>query len=179
MIPRPWSLPVVCGALLLAGNPGTRASEDAAAPPPSTAKVMAGEIQAALALLEPREQAALANDPALLKQVVRLTMAQRLLLREARDNKWDERPEVKAKLERARDKALAESWLQAASALPPDYPGPEEIKAVYEAKKEALATPRQFRIAQIFIACPKNADKATLKKAEAKLGRRETKAGRV
>ena len=70
------------------------------------------ELLRALALLDAKERAALAADPALLKQVVRLTHAQQLLLSEARAGRWEERPEVQAKLERARNTALAESWLQ-------------------------------------------------------------------
>jgi parvulin-like peptidyl-prolyl isomerase len=133
------------------------------------AKKIADEVIAAMATLDAREKAALAGDTALLKQVVQLTVSQRLLLQEARAGKWDERPEVKAKLERVRDSALAEGWLQSIVTPPADYPGEEEIKAAYDAQKASLATPRQLRIAQIFIACPKNADKTVHRKAATKL----------
>jgi len=123
----------------------------------------------ALSLLDAKERAALTADPALLKQVVQLTRAQQLLLREARAQKWDERPEVQAKLERARNTALAESWLQSVSEPPPDYPGEAEIKAAWESRKASLATPRQYRLAQIFIACPKGSPAAAEQKAKAKL----------
>jgi parvulin-like peptidyl-prolyl isomerase len=136
---------------------------------PGNDQVIMDEVLASVAKLDVREKTALANDPALLKQVVQLTVSQRLLLQEARANKWEERPEVKAKLERARDSALAESWLQSLVAPPPEYPNETEIKAAYDAQKASLAMPRQFRIAQIFIACPRNADKSGVRKAEAKL----------
>lgn len=136
---------------------------------PENSKTIADEVLASVKKLDAREKAALVSDPALLKQVVQLTMSQRLLLQEARANKWEERPEVKAKLERAHDSALAESWLQSLVAPPPGYPNEVEIKAAYDAQKASLAMPRQFRIAQIFIACPRNADKSVARKAEAKL----------
>lgn len=127
------------------------------------------DILAALATLDASEQAALANDPALLRHVAQFTLAQRLLLKEAEKNKWSQQPEVQAKMERARDSALAESWLQSAAVPPPDYPREEEIKAAWEARKASLATPRQFQLAQIFIACPRDAGKSAAKKAESKL----------
>jgi parvulin-like peptidyl-prolyl isomerase len=123
----------------------------------------------ALSLLDEKEKAALIADPAMLKQVVQLTHAQQLLLREARDKNWHERPEVQAKLERARNTALAESWLQSVSEPPPDYPGEDKIIADYESRKASLATPRQFRLAQIYITCPKGAPAAVEQKAKAKL----------
>ncbi len=127
------------------------------------------EIIASIGKLDAVEQAALTNDPALLKQVVQLMLAQRLLLNEAQENQWHERPEVQAKMERARDTALAESWLQSLAAPPADYPNEDELKAAYEAGKASFATPRQYRLAQIYIACPKGADKTAVKQAEAKL----------
>jgi parvulin-like peptidyl-prolyl isomerase len=127
------------------------------------------DLRRALSLLDAKEKAALAADPALLKQVVQLTHAQQLLLREARAANWHERPEVKAKLERARDTALAESWLQSIAEPPPDYPGEAELKAAYEARKTSLSRPRQYRLAQIFIACPKGSPAAAEHKAKAKL----------
>lgn len=129
----------------------------------------------ALSLLDAKEKAALAADPALLKQVVQLTHAQQLLLREAREKKWHERPDVQAKLERARDTALAESWLQSVSEPPPDYPGEDELKAAYESRKASLAAPRQFRLAQIYIACPKGTPAAEEQKAKAKLATVQTR----
>jgi parvulin-like peptidyl-prolyl isomerase len=154
-------LSLVFGALC-SGAGGGRAE-------PADPKVKADEVMASVALLDAREQAALAEDPALLKQLVQLTLGQRLLLHEARAAGWNERQEVKAKIERAKDTVLAESWLQSVSAPPPEYPDEAEIKEAYEAQKAALATPRQFRIAQIFIACPPNSDKSATRKAEAKL----------
>jgi parvulin-like peptidyl-prolyl isomerase len=127
------------------------------------------EILASLTKLDAAEQAALAKDPALLKRVVQLTLVQRLLLREARENAWDQRPDVQLKMERAREAALAESWLQSVAEPPPDYPTEEEIKAAYEERSDSFANPRQYRLAQIFIACPKSAAKPATQKAEAKL----------
>ena len=133
------------------------------------ASVSEADLASSVARLDAAEQAALTRDPRLHKQVVQLMVAQRLLLQEARNNKWDERPDVQAKMERAREAALAESWLQSVAAPPAEFPNGEELKAAYEARRDSFATPRQYRLAQIFIACPKGADKAAVQKAEVKL----------
>ncbi len=127
------------------------------------------KLLASIANLDVAERAALTRDPALLEQFVQLMGAQRLLLQEARSNKWDERPEVQAKMERARETALAESWLQSIAAPPAEFPNEDEIKAAYEARRDSFTAPRQYHLAQIYIACPKGADKAALQKAEVKL----------
>ncbi len=127
------------------------------------------DLRASVAKLDAAEQAALTKDPALRQQVVQLMVAQRLLLQEARNNKWDERPDVQVKMERAREAALAESWLQSVAAPPAGFPGEDELKAAYDARRESFATPRQYQLAQIYIACPKGADKAAVQKAEVKL----------
>lgn len=119
--------------------------------------------------LTPAEQAALESNPALKEQYLQLARAQQLLLAEARKAKWDEQPEVQLRMERARDKALAESWLESIAAPAPDYPSEAELKAAWEQRKASFATPRQHRLAQIFIACPKGADQAAVARAEARL----------
>ena len=133
------------------------------------APISDADLRASVAKLDAAEQAALTKDPALRQQVVQLMVAQRLLLQEARNNKWDERPDVQVKMERAREAALAESWLQSVAAPPAGFPGEDELKAAYDARRESFATPRQYQLAQIYIACPKGADKATVQKAEVKL----------
>lgn len=119
--------------------------------------------------LTPAEQSVLESNPALKEQYLQLTRAQQLLLAEARNAKWHEQPEVQLRMERARDKALAESWLESVAAPPPDFPSEAELQAAWEQRKTAFATPRQYRLAQIFIACPAGADKAVTAKAEARL----------
>ena len=73
------------------------------------------EVKSALSKLDQREQDAIAKDPALLNQVVRLLLMQRLMLNEAITKKWDEKPQVKAAIERARESAITESYLQSIS----------------------------------------------------------------
>jgi hypothetical protein len=119
--------------------------------------------------LDPRERAALSGNPALLSQTVRMLLVQRLVLKEALDKKWEQNPEIARQLARARDRAIIESYLESVSEPPESYPGEDEVQATYEANKAALLVPRQYKLAQIYIALPRNADKLASDKALAKV----------
>lgn len=133
--------------------------------------IKADEIRASLENLNPREQAALAANPALLNQAVRSLLARRIVLSEAVSKKWDQNPAFAGQFEKLRENALIESYLQSVSQPPADFPSEADLQAVYEANKAALATPRQYRLAQIYVAAPAPSatDTAALEKAKAKL----------
>src|SRR5690606_797979 len=76
------------------------------------------EVKTALARLDPREQEAVTRDPALLNQVVRMLLVQRLMLNEALGKKWEQTPKVQAAIERAKENAITESYLQSISEPP-------------------------------------------------------------
>lgn len=131
--------------------------------------ITADQIRATLAMLPPEHQVALARDPALLSQTVRMVLANRLVLAEAAAKNWGEQPAVVEQLKRIRESAITESYLQSVSTPPASYPSDAEIQEAYDANKTAFVVPRQFRLAQIFVASQKDADAATAEKAKAKL----------
>jgi parvulin-like peptidyl-prolyl isomerase len=137
--------------------------------------VRADEVRAYVAALDPREQAVLARDPALLSQAVRNMLAGKLVLKEALAQKWDQQPSVVARIQRARESTIVETYLQSVSQVPENFPSDAEIQAAYDANKTAFLVPRQFDLAQIFVAVPKDADKATQDKARHKLDEIEKK----
>ncbi|XSC43004.1 hypothetical protein ACF1BQ_033530 [Bradyrhizobium sp. RDT10] len=65
-----------------------------------------------------------------------------------------------------RESALVEIYLQSVSTPADSYPGEEDLQKVYEANRSALLVPRQFQLAQIFVAAPKESDKAAEDKAK-------------
>jgi peptidylprolyl isomerase len=131
--------------------------------------VTAEEVRATILLLDARQQAAMARDPALLSQTVRAILANRLVLKEAMTRKWDQQPAVVAQLARARESLIVESYLQSVTAAPDNYPSEADIKSVYEANASALLVPRRFHLAQIVVNLPKDADKAAEEAAHRKL----------
>lgn len=131
--------------------------------------VNAAEVRASLAALGTREGAAVSSDPALLNQVVRSLLVQRLLLKEAEAKGHDKEAEVAAKLARAREVALTESYLASVSQPPPGWPGEDEIKAAYEAARPSIGVAKSWRLAQIFVSAPAPGDKKAAAQAQAKL----------
>ena len=131
--------------------------------------VTAEEVRATIQLMDARQQAAMARDPALLSQTVRAILANCLVLKEATAKKWEQQPAVVAQLARARESLIVESYLQSVTAPPESFPSEAEIKTVYEANASALLMPRRFRLAQIVVSVAKDADKATEDTARKKL----------
>jgi len=132
-------------------------------------EVTAGEIRGAVQNLDANTQAAATHDPAALGQVVRLILAQRLVLKEALAKKWDQNPLVTAALTRLRDNAIAQTYLQSVSTPPDTYPSDAEVQAAYDANKGKLLVPRQYDLAQIYIKNPKGSAPAAAAKAQVKL----------
>lgn len=180
----PWRIATVAIAVLTAGSigltPGQSQSQEAA---PTTAAsdgsdivarvggrdVNISEVRAFLAGLGAEQQAALAGDAALLGQTVRLMLADQLVLDQAREKNWQDNPAVMAQLERLRDSTIVETYLQSVSVPPESYPAEADIQAAYDANKTAFVVPRQFRIAQIFVALATGAEEATESQARSKL----------
>jgi parvulin-like peptidyl-prolyl isomerase len=160
-------LAMMAGAVLAAS--GWAASDADVIAKAGKAEIGVEEIKAAIAALGTVEQAALANNPAALSQAVRTLVAQRLVLKEAGDRKWEDREEVKRQIERVREAAIVESYLQSVSKAPDEYPSDTELATVYEANKEALKVPRQLRLSQVFVAEARGADAAGSEKAKGKL----------
>lgn len=133
------------------------------------ANVSAEEMRAYIGALGAQDQAALAKDPALLSQAVRMLLANRLVMQEVVAKKWDQQANIAAQLDRVRENALAELYLQSVSTPPAGFPSEDDLQKVYDANRAALLMPRQFQLAQIFIAAPKDADKATEDKAKKSL----------
>jgi parvulin-like peptidyl-prolyl isomerase len=172
----PFFQPLLAAGIIAAGSldSALAAGEPAASDTNVIARVgdtevKLDEIRASIESLDAREQAALARDPSLLNQTVRTLLMRRVVLKEALAKHWDTEPAVATLIQRARDNAVVESYLQSVSKPPDSYPSETDLQAAYEARKSQLLVPRQFRIAQIFVALPKNADKATTEKAQAKL----------
>ncbi|HVP60158.1 MAG TPA: peptidylprolyl isomerase [Myxococcaceae bacterium] len=141
-------------------------------------EVTSGEIRAYVESLPAQDQAALARDPALLSQVVRTYLARQAVLHEAQSKKYDQQPSVKGQLDRVRDEALTELYLQSVSRPPEGFPSEAEVRAAYDANPRAFQTPRQWRVAQIFVARPadKDAEEKARRKAE-EIGRQARQKG--
>jgi len=131
------------------------------------------EVRAYLETLAPKEKQAVGKDAGLLLQVVRSYLAQKAVLQEAKAKHWEQDPAVKAQLERLRDQALVELYLQSVSKPPEGYPSESEVRAAYDANPAAFAVPRQYRLAQVFLAAgPEEGEGAKVRARAEELGRK-------
>lgn len=127
------------------------------------------DIRSVVLSLGAREQAALQQDPALLSQVVRTILANQLVLQEALSKQWERQPAIAVQIQRVRDNAIAETYLQSVAAVSASFPNEADIQALYDANQTAFVVPRQFQVAQIYVALANDADKVAQDKARAKL----------
>jgi peptidylprolyl isomerase len=131
-----------------------------------TTELKESDIRNYIAALGQRERAALAQDPAQLAQFVRVLLVNQLVLKEAVAKQWDQQPANAAVLQRARESALIEAYMQAVSAPAAGFPVEADVQKAYEANKASLQVPKQYNLAQIYVSIGKDADKASKDKAK-------------
>jgi parvulin-like peptidyl-prolyl isomerase len=134
-----------------------------------TTEISAQDIKSSLGNLGSKEAAAVAANPNLMNQLVRSLLVQKLVLEKVRASKFDEKPEIKAQIDRVIESTLTETYLRAQSEPAETFPSEAELESYYNTNRASLLVPRQFRLAQIYISLPKGADAATKEKAETKL----------
>lgn len=93
-----------------------------------------------------------ARSPEAMDRLARTEVMRKRVAAEARRLSYDKKAEVSALMDRASEKALVTSYMNSIAQPPADYPSPEVLKQAYEANKDALKTPRQLRLRQIYIA---------------------------
>ena len=134
-------------------------------------EVKADDIKPLIEKLPVRDQLLLSKDPSALNNLVRELIVQQLVFKEALSKKWEQQPQIITQLERIRQQAITQSYLQSLATPPADFPSQADLETAYDTlkKNNALQVPKQYRLAQIYIACPKGADKATEEKAQTRV----------
>lgn len=166
---RPILAFALAGASLLSPLlPAVRAADDVIARVAGT-EIKAGQVKPFLAGLSEPDREALLKSPAALSQTVRSLILQQLLFKEALAAGWDKTAEVTEQIERLKQAVVAESYLGSIAKIPDGYPSEQEVKSLYEARREDLKVPRQLELAQIYVAVPPDADKAGQEKAKARI----------
>ena len=131
------------------------------APPEIIARIGSEDIRADtirpyLDALGPADRAALVENPQVLSQTVRTLILQQVLLKEALATDWDKRPEIQTRLDQARQALIADSYLAEVAKVPDGYPSETEILEVYDVRKAELQVPKQYELAQIYLASATN-----------------------
>ncbi len=132
-------------------------------------ELKASDIRTYLAALSPSDRTALAQNPAALSQFVRVILVNQIVLKQALSKRWDQQPENAALLQRVRDSAVTEAYLQSVSKPAENFPADADLQKAYEANKSAFGVPRQFQLAQIYVNVAKEGDPAAKDKADQKV----------
>lgn len=98
------------------------------------------------------------RDPQALGQYLRSRMLRLALFEDARGQRFDQRPDIAALAEQARQDAIAEAFLDSLSRPEAGFPSEAEIQSVYDANRTRFLQPRQYRLSQIFLAVPAGRD---------------------
>ena len=186
-----WRVALVaaaCAAWLL-GPTATRADETtppaAPAAPAAGAKTAAGDdpvvaergdvklrvsdVRQMIRYADPEQRHLMQTHPQVLMQQVRDRLLKLSLLEEARASGWDKREDVAYKVKLAEQETIESTWIAAQVAGDPSFPTDAQVQAAYEANKSKLLVPRQYHLAQIFLALPANASKQADEAAQRKL----------
>ncbi|MBX9630103.1 MAG: peptidyl-prolyl cis-trans isomerase [Burkholderiales bacterium] len=126
------------------------------------------ELKAIVDSLPPEAKAQLAAAPQDINRVIRMELLRRALGAEARTKGWDKRPEVVAQMERAREQILVASYMNSVARPPETYPTDADVKAAYDQNAGQFLSPKQYRLAQVFVLAPPESDKAAFTKAQSK-----------
>lgn len=163
-------------ALILAGAliSGARAQQAPAADPVigkmGNFEIKTSELRRILDAQEPDVRRQLVSAVGELDRLVRNELLRQALVAEAKTKGIDKKPDVAMLMERAKEQALMKVYLTDVSRPPASFPSDDDVKKAYEANLSApgLMGPAQYRLAQILIVQPENADKAVASAAAKK-----------
>lgn len=129
--------------------------------------ITAAELKALIDAQPPEARQALAASPDALEQSVRTELIRRAVAAEAQSKGWEKRPEVAARIARAREEVIVATYVNDIARPPADYPSAGDVLAFYESNRDKLQLPRRFHVAQIYVKRPadKPAADAAAKKA--------------
>jgi peptidylprolyl isomerase len=180
--PGRWAAPVL--AMLLAVAPALAQTPSAADPVVAqrgAITLTASQVRSMVANADPQLRHELQTDPAALDKLVRDRLLQLSVLVEAHDHQWDTRPEVVWRADQARDNAIAQSYVASLTQPDPSFPSEAEVQAAYAANKGRLVMPRQYHLAQIYLAVPPGAPGTADATAQKRLAdmRAELRGGRA
>lgn len=112
------------------------------------------QVKSLLDALEPAARKQLLSDPAAFSQAIQTEIIRRAVLREATEKQWEKRPEVQAQLDKLREQLVVSAYLNNISRPAANYPSDDEVTQTYISNKATFTVPKQYHIAQIYIARP-------------------------
>ncbi len=147
---------VLAMALLLAPAARAADADDPVVAQRGTVVLRASDVRQLIEMADPEAGRQMRRDPAVLAQNLRDRLLQLSILADAKAHQWEQRPDVAWRAEQARDAVIEESYVAAQIPADPAFPSDAQIQAAYDANKAKLIAPRQYHVAQIFVASPQS-----------------------
>ncbi len=85
-------------------------------------------------------------------------LVEQAVLAEAKASGFEHQPDTMTQLGHIRDAALLRLWITSKATVPAGYPSEQDVQAAYTANQQALSTPSQYHLMQIFISAPDGGD---------------------
>ncbi|HLY56676.1 MAG TPA: peptidylprolyl isomerase [Stellaceae bacterium] len=127
-------------------------------------EIKASEVKHMLDALDPQARKQTTASAASLATFVKRELGLRAILDEAKQKKWDQRPEVVAKV----NQIIAQSYLTSIATPPANSVTDDQVRSVYDGNQTKFMQPRRYHLAQIFIAVASGATQAERDAAKAK-----------
>ena len=137
-------LPIAAGCTAKAEDPVVVKSD--------IAVLHVSDVQAILDGLDPALKEQARSNSQVLAGLLRQEIEKRALQQQVQEQHWDQRPEVKAQIEKARDEVLMASYLRSVSEVSGSYPAEADIEQAYKLNQQRFLAPRQFHLAQVYVA---------------------------
>ncbi len=138
-------------------------------------QVRQDEVEQFMRALPPADRVAVRQNGAAVELMLRQLLANEALLKEARQQQWAERPEIRAKLQAAvqevTDRVISSSYLDSVTQLPAGFPSDAELNAAYERAKSQLQIAATYHVAQIYLPIEQGTNSASVQAEAAKLSK--------
>lgn len=125
--------------------------------------VSQGELEQMLQSMPEAARAQFKGNRAAIEGWLADRLASESLLKEARDKRWADRPEVKRQIDVATHEIIGNSYLASLTQPPASYPSDAELRTAYEAGKSNFMLPPAYHVAQIYLLAPANDSAAVAK----------------
>lgn len=135
-----------------AGKKGGDTASDKAVAEMGEVRLSADHFRTLFKTLDREDRQRLKDNPQALRKVVAEELVRQYLVRQAKQEGWERKAEVKVQINRAIDEILFTQYLLSKVAPDASYPSEQVVQEVYDKNKARLIRPDRVHLAQIFLA---------------------------
>lgn len=131
-------------------------------------RLTVGQFRKLLASLDAGERQQVLASPKLLEKMAGEEVVKQYLIKQAKQEGVDRKPEVQFSMSRAADQALLSRFMALRTTPEAAFPDESMVQAAYEKNRDKLTRPERFHLMQLYLAHP--ASLANLEESEKRVG---------